>query len=392
MFLTKNHNLNKLSYGFATLFIAVGGIQQYLTPYFNSLGQSNVGFNVLLIIYISIFISNFSASFFINKFGTKNLLIVTSLLYLLALILILFTNDYIAYLGAMILGLGGAVLWNSQNGYLLKVSSDKNRGENSGFFIAVFQTGSLLSVLFLGFIVELYGFETAFITVLGVGFLSLVLFMKLDNIDGATQAKKAFSFSLKTTTLFKVSFMNAFSYHLIYGLSFSLVPLHIYLITKSTFIVAIVSSLFYLFPMLFSKRVGVYSDRNGRISVALTGAVLSILGLLFFHFSDGLSMLIIASVLLALSMTLLSPIFIAFQGDISTAETQTYITNIFMFFKYLGLIVGIAIDMLFGIEWAYFVIIILIGTGLVLGYKMMLDIPLLSTKVKKEIDSILVVS
>ena len=389
MFLTTNHNLNKLSYGFGTLFIAVGGIQQYLTPYFNSLGQPNVGFNVLLIIYISIFISNFSASFFINRFGTKNLLITTSLFYLLGLMLIVFTNEYFAYLGATILGLGGAVLWNSQNGYLLKISSEKNRGENSGFFIAVFQTGSLLSVLLLGLIVEIYGFSTSFIIILGVGFLSLLLFINLDNIDGDTQPKKAFSFSLKTPTLFRVSMMNAFSYHLLYGLSFSLVPLHIYLVTKSTFIVAIVSSFFYLFPMLFSKKIGTYSDLKGRKRVALVGAILSIVGLLVFNFSDGLFMLIIGSLLVALSMTLLSPIFIALQGDISSSNTQVYITNVFMFFKYLGLIVGIAICLLLGIKLAYLVLMGLVLIGLLLGYKLMLDIPSLKRKIGIEVDFIL---
>jgi len=388
MFLTKNDNLNKLSYGFATLFIAVGGIQQYLTPYFNSLGQSNVGFNVLLIIYISIFISNFSASFFINKFGTKTLLIVTALFYLLALILILFTNEYIAYLGAMVLGFGGAVLWNSQNGYLLKISSKENRGKNSGFFIAVFQAGSLLSLVVLGLILEIYSFEKAFIFVLAIGFLSLLFFMKLDAIDEVVQPKKSFAFSLRTTTLFKVSFMNAFSYHLIYGLSFSLVPLHIYLVTKSTFIVGVVSLFFYLFPMLFSKKVGVYSDLKGRSRVAFVGGILSILGLLIFHFSDGLLMLILGSMLLASAMTLLSPIFIALQGDISSVNTQVYVTNIFMFFKYLGLIVGIAIGMFFGIELAYIAIMVLVLISLLLGYKLMLDIPLLATKIEKEIDLI----
>ena len=388
MFLSTNNNLNRLSYGFALLFIAIGGIQQYLTPYFNSLGQSNVGFNILLIIYTFIFLSNFSASFFINKFGIKNLLIATALVYLFSMVLILFTNEYVAYIGAMTLGLGGAVLWNSQNGYLLQISNEKNRGENSGFFISIFQMGSLLSVIILGFIVEMYGFKVSFLIVLGVGFLSLVFFLKLDSIEIVKQSKKSFSFSIKTITLFRVAMMNAFSYHLLYGLSFSLVPLHIYLLSKNTFTVAIVSSLFYLFPMLFSKKVGVYSDKNGRKKVALLGAILGLLGLLLFHLSNGLFMLIIASIFLALSLTLLNPIFIALQGDISTSNTQIYITNIFMFFKYIGLIVGIAIGMFFGIEWAYIVILLLLIMGLVFGYKLMSDMLFLKTKIGQEINFI----
>ena len=389
MFLTTNSNLNKLSYGFGILFIAIGGIQQYLTPYFKSLGEPNIGFNILLIIYISIFISNFLASFFINKFGVKKLLIATAFFYLLSMVLILFTNEYIAYLGAMILGIAGAILWNSQNGYLLKISNEKNRGESSGFFISIFEAGSLLGILILGFFVEIYGFKISFMFVLLIGFLSLVLFIKLDETKICNQSKKTFYFSFKTPTLFKVSIINAFSYNLIYGLSFSLVPLHIYILTNNTFIVAIISSLFYLFPMLLSKKIGLYSDKQGRNYIAFLGTCFTVLGLLFFHFSNEIFVLIIASILLALSVTFFNPIFIAIQGDISTSNTQVYITNIFMLLKYIGIITGIALGMLLGTKLAYMVTMILVVIGYLLGYKLMLDMPLLKRKVEKEINIII---
>jgi len=386
MFFSENSNLNKLSYGFAILFIAFGGIQHYLTHYFNSLEQPNVGFNILLIMYTSVFLNNFFVPFIINKFSIKILFIITTLFYLVSMMLILFTNEYIAYLGAIILGFWISVLWNSQNGYLLKISSEKNRGINSGFFISIFQTGSLLGVIILGLIIEVYGFKISFLIVLGIGFLSLFLFLNLDCIETVNPPTKTFLFSLKTITLFKVSIMNSLSYHLIFGLSFSLIPLHIYLISKSTFTMAMISSLFYLFPILFSKKAGTYSDEYGRSLVALIGAILSMLGLLLFHFSDGLFLLIIASILLAMSMALLNPIFIAIQGDISTSHTQSYIINIFMFFKYLGLILGIYIGMFLGIKLAYLVIIGFVGIGLLFGYKLMLDISSLKIQIKKEMD------
>jgi len=110
---------------------------------------------------------------------------------------------------------------------------------------------------------------------------------------------------------------------------------------------------------------------------------------LFFHFSNEIFVLIIASILLALSVTFFNPIFIAIQGDISTSNTQVYITNIFMLLKYIGIITGIALGMLLGTKLAYMVTMILVVIGYLLGYKLMLDMPLLKRKVEKEINIII---
>jgi len=62
---TDNSNLNKLSYGFGILFVVIGGIQQYLTAYYNSNGMIGMGFEILILIYISILISNTFAPYFV---------------------------------------------------------------------------------------------------------------------------------------------------------------------------------------------------------------------------------------------------------------------------------------------------------------------------------------
>jgi len=57
MLLSKNRNLNQLSYGFALLFIAIGSILQYITPYFYEQGYEKLGFRLLIILYGCIFLA-----------------------------------------------------------------------------------------------------------------------------------------------------------------------------------------------------------------------------------------------------------------------------------------------------------------------------------------------
>ena len=115
MFLTQNKNLNKLSYGFALLFIAIGSILQYITPYFHAQGYGNLGFKLLIILYGCIFLANFFAPYFIGRYGSQKMIVVTTMLYIVSIVAMIMDNRLIIYAGTVLLGLSGAILWNSQN-------------------------------------------------------------------------------------------------------------------------------------------------------------------------------------------------------------------------------------------------------------------------------------
>jgi MFS family permease len=90
--LTENQNINKLSYGFAFLFMTIGAILQYITPYFNQLGKEDIGFKVLTLLYFSIFIANSFAPYFIQKYGTRKMILITAITYIISISSIIVNN------------------------------------------------------------------------------------------------------------------------------------------------------------------------------------------------------------------------------------------------------------------------------------------------------------
>ena len=386
MLLTNNPNLNKLSYGFSTLFIGSGVIQIYLVPYFETLGKVSMGFNTLLIIYIGVFLSNFYASYFIERFGTKMMLIFSALVYILAHVAIVIDSKLFIYFGAVMIGIVGAILWNSQNSYILGISTAQNRGHNSGFFMAIYEIGTTIGMLIVGYISSIYGYQNAFFLVSAISLVSLLFFSKLEKLTESKSNTKRSMFSVfKSITVAKIALLNGFVYFMLIGLGISLLPLHIHLISHSGLVIGILLGIFFLVPFLISKRAGIYSDVHGRAIVVLVGMIVGVFGLLAFHFSIGLVTLTLATVLLALSQSILAPLFIAVQGDVSTIENQPLVTTIFIFFKYIGLIMGIGIGAIFGIEWGYLVVIAIIVLTMWFAYGLMENMGVVREKIAEEI-------
>jgi len=386
MLLTNNHNLNKLSYGFSTLFIGSGVIQIYLIPYFETLGRVSMGFNTLLIIYIGVFLSNFYASHFIERFGAKMMLIFSAFIYILAHVAIVINSQWFIYLGAVMIGVVGAILWNSQNSYILGISTNENRGYNSGFFMAIYEIGTTIGMLIVGVVSGIYGYQNAFFLVSVISLVSLLFFWKMDKLKKLKSTKKTNIFAIiKSPTLSKMAILNGFVYFTIIGLGISLLPLHTQLITHSSLAIGILSGLFFIMPILISKQAGSYSDIHGRAIVVLVGTIIGILGLLIFHFSSQLVTLSLATLLTAISQSILSPLFIAIQGDISTIENQPLVTTVFIFFKYIGLILGIAIGAIFGIELGYLASVTLFVLILLFTYGLMHDISMVKERILDEL-------
>jgi len=188
--LNQNQNINKLSYGFAFLFMTIGAILQYITPYFNQLGKEDIGFKILILLYISIFIANSFAPYFIEKYDTKKMIITTALAYIISISSIIVDNVFIIYIGTILLGFSGAILWNSQNIYLIKISKEENIGKNSGFFVAIYSIGCAIGILILGNFIELFSYKISFLLMLFFSFIGLYLFIQLDSIKEESIKKR----------------------------------------------------------------------------------------------------------------------------------------------------------------------------------------------------------
>ncbi len=387
MLLTQNRNLNRLSYGFALLFIAIGSILQYITPYFHAQGYGNLGFRLLSILYGCIFLANFFAPYFIGRYGSQKMIVVTTMLYIVSIVAMIMDNHLVVYMGTILLGLSGAILWNSQNNYIVGISQAHNRGKNSGFFVAVYGVGYAFGIYMLGYLISQYGYQSAFYMMIIFAFGGLYLFSKMEQLPNETLKKRNVSvFSVRSLTLLKVVLGSSFIQSLLFGLAIALIPFHVQMLTKNSQLVGLLSAMFFLMPLLLSVAVGRFSDRHGRGKVVLVGIFIALIGLLIFNGASSFYRLLLGMIFVSVAQAILFPMFIALQGDVSTPKTQPIVTNLFVLFKYIGMVLGVILGDLFGVEWAYLISIVIMVLVLILSMRELFDDERLKKKILNEME------
>ncbi|HIC77920.1 MAG TPA: MFS transporter, partial [Sulfurovum sp.] len=359
--LSQNQNLNQLSYGFALLFITIGSILQYITPYFYAQGKEDMGFKILILLNGCIFLANFIAPYFIRRYGSQKMIVVTAVAYIVSIVAMIMDNTYVVYGGTVLLGIAGAILWNSQNNYLVGISQAHNRGANSGFFVAVYGVGYALGIFVLGYLIEIFSYQNAFFMMLLFAFGGVYLFAQMDTLEGELGEKNSASiFSIRSITLLESVLTSSFIQAILFGVVISLVPLHVQMVTQSSVLVGMLSAMFFIVPLLLSVPIGKFSDKNGRGKVMLAGIIIALLGLWAFHLAQTLFGLVVGMVALSIAQAILFPMLIAIQGDLSTSENQALVTNLFVLFKYIGMVLGVILGDIFGVEWAYLITIFII--------------------------------
>jgi MFS family permease len=384
---TQNPNLNRLSYGFAFLFITIGSILQYITPYFYDKGDASMGFRLLVILYLGIFLANFFAPYFLARFGSQKMIFATSITYIISITAMTTHNNLLIYGGTTLLGLSGAILWNAQNSYLIGISQNHNRGAQSGFFVAVYGVGYAFGVALLGYLIELFDYQYAFYLISVFALVSVYLFFQMEELEHEKGHKhREFTLrNLRSQTLLKSVLTSYFIQSILFGIAVSIVPLHIELITHNSIIVGLLSSLFFIMPLFLSVFIGKISDKQGRGKMILMGVMMALLGLGLFHYATSVWMLGFAMVAISIAQAILFPMSIAFQADIATPQNQRAITNVFVFFKYLGMIVGILLSDLLGLEWVYLVTTLMIVSILIFAWSVLIDESRLKDKIIDEL-------
>lgn len=387
MFLTQNKNLNKLSYGFALLFIAIGSILQYMTPYFYAGGYGNLGFKLLIILYACIFLANFFAPYFIDRYGSQKMIVLTTLLYIGSIIAMIMDSRLVIYMGTILLGLSGAILWNSQNNYIIGISQSHNRGKNSGFFVAVYGVGYAFGIYLLGYLINQYGYQSAFYMIIGFAFGGLYLFSKMEQLPNETLKKRHISvFSIRSLTLFRLVLGSSFVQSLLFGLAISLIPFHVQMVTEDSQLVGLLSAMFFLMPIILSVPVGKFSDKHGRGKIILVAIFIALIGLLIFNGASSFYRLLLGMTFISVAQAILFPMFIALQGDVSTSKTQPLVTNLFILFKYIGMVLGVILGDLFGVEWAYLISMVIILLVLIFSMREFFDDERLKKRIFDEMD------
>lgn len=158
----KIYNVLLLSFSFMFVFTGFqtcGMVEQtVLNSYINDTkdihGQPTYhgdGYTSLAIIYTVFAFSNWLAPSVVSIIGSKYSMMIGATLYVLYLATFIKPLTWTLYLGSVLIGIGGAVLWTGQGVFLTKNSTSDTMGRNSGIFWAILQGSCLIGNMYVFF-------------------------------------------------------------------------------------------------------------------------------------------------------------------------------------------------------------------------------------------------
>jgi len=143
------YNVVLLGISFCVLFSAFSPTQNLETTL-----NADLGFLSLSILYGFLSLSNFISPMVINKIGQKFSLIIGTLAYVLYIAANIKVTAPTLCIASAILGVGGAILWNAQGAFVIRCSTEKTLGLNTGIFFALFQINQVIGNLGTGVLIN----------------------------------------------------------------------------------------------------------------------------------------------------------------------------------------------------------------------------------------------
>eukprot|EP01132_Coremiostelium_polycephalum_P002142 gene2142-2640_t len=174
---TSIYNIVVLGLSFCVLFSAFSPTQNLETTL-----NVNLGFLSLSLLYASLALSNFISPLVILKLGEKYSLALGTLTYALYIAANIKVTAPTLCVAAVILGFGGAILWTAQGAFVIRCSTEKTLGFNTGLFFALFQVNQVIGNLGTGVLINKGMSEfTLFIILTGVCTSAVIGFLLLGN-------------------------------------------------------------------------------------------------------------------------------------------------------------------------------------------------------------------
>jgi MFS family permease len=333
-----------LSFAFFFAFAGYDGAQQYITAFFSQIGSPRSGFQALILIYLFSTLAEPLSAIVISKYGAKKSMTIALFFYALFLVALMTKFLVFIYLASALLGFAGAFLWTGQNSYLVRATTDDNRGTNAGFFGTLLFLGAVVGVIVLGLLTSIFSYQSAF---LSAAFLTLIGVIFVFRLRDLPPEKSANHFQLlrkvmTSKTAWQLS-MIWFSLYFVFGLAIGLIPIEI----KNTLGVSYIgglSSLFYIMPILLSYGSGRLSDIKGRKAILGVAFLICFLGLISLYFSSMTLLLLMGVILISVYYSIVYPITLALVGDVTTKKNLEYLTSFFWMIQNGGMVISLILS------------------------------------------------
>lgn len=335
-----------LALAFACLFFGFDGVQQQVVAVMAKLGQPSLGYNILLLVYVCFLAFDPIASWLTKKMGARLGLWLGMLPYPLFILALMTMKVFWIYPASILLGMGAALMWTAQNTYLIQASHKQVYGRDAGWFNSMRTLGSGLGVMVFGVLLnQKMTFREISGWYFGVTLLGLIIASFLKRVP---LAKTENHWSLLKQTFTNPQFvrlsMPIFLMMFLQGLIIGFLPEKIGQQWGIQY-VGMVTSLFFLIPLVASYVTGIISDRIGRLKIIRIAYLWILMGLGLFMINQ-LWMWITGVVFLAFASAILHPAAMAVVGDVATEGNKEPVSAFFWFMRTIGVVGALLIGKL----------------------------------------------
>jgi MFS family permease len=332
-----------MSAGFMLAFAAYGGVQQYVITDFEGQGRSSVGFVSLILVYVSISICAPLAAAVVARVGAKPAMLSALPFYSLFMLALATNAAVTVWLASIALGVAGSVLWNGQNTYLVRAARQDALGTSAGYFSTFLAAGTGVGVVIAGFAVARTSYAVTFAVAALLPLAAGVCLARITDIrvSGRSNRLRHALGASRSVTAWRLSGI-WFSTSFVFGLALSAIPVAIRTTLGFAF-VGVLTSCFYVIPILTAYIAGNQSDIRGRRALLLAACATGVSGLTALILS-GTGVLLVAGVLLlAAGNAMVSPVANALVGDVATENNLEAIVSMFRLAQGTGTIAALAL-------------------------------------------------
>ncbi|MGM0602508.1 MAG: MFS transporter [Bacillota bacterium] len=272
--------------------------------------------------------------FLIDKIGSKNVLILSNVIFMIGLIFYFFPGSFFILCTAQFLtGTSRAAFMASTAFYFSEMDADE-RGKNLGIRTAGIGMGFFIGPILGGFASDLWGYYTLFIILLLSFVLNAFLLKNLPELIIKKENKKIIkkqknSFIEDTKILLKnpeylIVILSGFTISAIMILTDNYLPLYLNEINLSMKAVGFILSVKGLSQIIFGGIMGSLSDRYGRMIFVYGGVVIPALSIMTLPFLKNFYLLVMAVFLISIGFTVLNPILNALAAETVSPERRGF--------------------------------------------------------------------
>jgi hypothetical protein len=286
---------------------------------------------------------------------------------------------------SVVTGVAGIIFWNAQNTYLVRASYDDALGTSAGYFSAFKATGSGVGVVVVGFAVVETSYVATFLVAAILPLLGCICIARMTDIRAPQRTHRLLTLSaLRSKTVWRISAI-WFSMSFVFGLALSALPL-IIRGTLGLAYVGLLSSCFYVIPIIASYTVGNQSDIRGRRVLLYVACASGAAGLFALNFPGAWGAVVVGVVLVAVSNSAVGPVATALAGDVATDSNLEAVVALFRMVQGAGIMAGLLLAGVFAGPAALRISLV----GLIVCFAISLpifndDIPEIRNRVTREI-------